>query len=181
MQQEMAAMKEKEFIQFQIGNDNLEDKRNNGSSEKELKSKIRENSVKLENPERGRGKSRDTDKDRNKGRGWKKGCRKEILQIAQDLQKIFQVTKQKQNETNRSVVIITKRESINIRAYCSSSAFLAIITCLVTFPACRARLYYSILYYIKLCDINHITSSSIALCGSYLLSPALFSFSFLLD
>ena len=89
----MAAMKEKEFIQFQIGNDNLEDKRNNGSSEKELKSKIRENSVKLENPERGRGKSRDKDKDRNKGRGWKKGCRKEILQIAQDLQKIFQVSK----------------------------------------------------------------------------------------
>ena len=99
MQQEMAAMKEKEFIQFQIGNDNTKDKRNNVPSEKELMSKIRENSVKLGNPERGRGKSRVKDKDRNKGRGWKEGCRKEILQIAQDLQKIFQVTKfMKQNK-----------------------------------------------------------------------------------
>ena len=99
MQQEMAAMKEKEFIQFQIGNDNTKDKRNNVPSEKELMSKIRENSFKLGNPERGRGKSRVKDKDRNKGRGWKEGCRKEILQIAQDLQKIFQVTKfMKQNK-----------------------------------------------------------------------------------
>ena len=64
--------------------------------------------------------------------------------------------------------MITKRESVTTRACCSSSAFLTIITCLVTLSACRARLYYTISYYIS--NINHITSCSIALCETHLLS-----------
>ena len=84
MQLEMAAMKEKEIIQLQIGDDRVEINNNHMTVEKEKRSMIRDNS------DKSRDKGRD--KDRH-SRGFKSGRRKEILKIVLDLQKIFQVGK----------------------------------------------------------------------------------------